>query len=113
VASEGIPLAGALRRLRRRHGPSACGRAALAISPALAAGLARLEEAAPQRFDGAPVLAADASDGLRLELADGGFVLWRASSTEPLLRLYAEARSAAALARRLAAAGSLLARVAR
>jgi phosphomannomutase len=37
-------------------------------------------------------------------------VLWRASRTEPVVRIYAEASSAAALRRRLRAAQTLLER---
>jgi phosphomannomutase len=57
---------------------------------------------------GARVIAAREFDGLRLEL-DGGFLMLRASGTEPVLRLYAEAASRAALARRLQAGARLLA----
>jgi phosphomannomutase len=110
LAISRVPLHEALRELRRRHGPSACGRSALALGERRAERLARLAEAPPRRFDESRVLAADASDGLRLELGDGGFVWWRASGTEPALRVYAEARSAAALRRRLAAAHRLLER---
>ena len=65
----------------------------------------RLERSPPRRFDGARVLAVDGRDGLRLALEDG-FVLWRASGTEPSLRVYAEAPTPRALARRLAAAAA-------
>jgi phosphomannomutase len=107
LAISRVPLHEALRELRRRHGPSACGRSALVLGARLAERFARLAEAPPERFDGSRVLAADRSDGLRLELGDGGFVWWRASGTEPALRLYAEAPSAAALRLRLAAARRL------
>jgi phosphomannomutase len=110
LAVSRVPLHDALRELRRRHGPSACGRCALAISPRLAERLARLAEAPPERFDGSRVLVADASDGLRLALGDGGFALFRISGTEPALRLYAEAPSAPALRRRLRCARELLQR---
>jgi phosphoglucomutase len=110
LATSRVPLAEALRALHRRHGASACGRSALAVSPRLAERLARLAEAPPERFDGAKVLVADASDGLRLALSDGGFALLRISGTEPALRLYAEARSVPALRRRLRCARALLVR---
>jgi phosphomannomutase len=41
-------------------------------------------------------------DGVRLVFEDG-FLYWRASGTEPAIRVYAEAPSQAALARRLRA----------
>jgi phosphomannomutase len=110
VALGRVPLHERLRALVARHGPSACGRTALALAPSLAAGYARLRASPPARIGGARVLAADAAEGLRLELADGGFVLWRASGTEPVLRIYAEAASAGALRARLGAARALLGR---
>jgi phosphomannomutase len=113
AAREGGDLRTALRALERRLGRAACGRAAVPWAPERAAALARLAAAPPARFDGQRVVAADAAEGVHLALADGGFVLWRASGTEPALRLYAEAGSRAALRRRLTAAARLLARAAR
>ena len=78
--------------------------------PRARAVLAALPRRAPRRFDGARVVRVGELDGLRLELEDG-FVLWRASGTEPLVRVYAEAPSRRALARRLAAAAARLGRV--
>jgi phosphomannomutase len=72
--------------------------------------VARLAASPPGRCDGARALGAEVGDGVRLALADGGFVLWRASRTEPVVRIYAEASSAAALRRRLRAAQTLLER---
>jgi phosphomannomutase len=57
--------------------------------------------------DGAAVLAVDRRDGLHLRLADG-FLMLRASGTEDVLRVYAEAPGAAGLARRLRAGEALL-----
>jgi phosphomannomutase/phosphoglucomutase len=50
---------------------------------------------------------AAADEGLRLVFEDG-FLFMRASGTEPVLRVYAEARSPRELARRLAAGARLL-----
>jgi phosphomannomutase len=111
AARERTPLREGLRALLRRHGPSACGRDALAA--AAATGLERLRAAPPARFDGTRVLSAETGDGLRLELADGGFVLWRRSGTEPVIRVYAEAASTLRLERRLRAAQALAARASR
>lgn len=113
VALQRVSLGESLRALERRVGRSACGRSALAASPGLLAALEGLAADPPARFDGARVLAVEADDGLRLGLDDGGFVLWRASGTEPLLRVHAEAPSAAGLRRRLRAAQGLAARAAR
>jgi len=113
AAMQRVPLIESVRALERRVGRSACGRTALLASPDLAAAVARITAAPPARFDGARIRAVDAEDGLRFELDDGGFVLLRASGTEPLLRVHAEAPSAAALRRRLRAARRLLARALR
>jgi phosphomannomutase len=112
AARERAPLRRALAALVRRHGGSACGRTAVAANADLLRAVAHLAGSPPERCDGARALAADAADGVRLALADGGFVLWRASRTEPVVRIYAEAPSRVALRRRLRAAQTLLERVA-
>jgi phosphoglucomutase len=108
VAESGAPLAARLAELRARHGAPACGRLSVPAGPRARAALVELARGAPRRFDGARVLGVERADGLRLALEDG-FVLWRASGTEPLLRVYAEAPSRRALRRRLAAAAAKLA----
>jgi phosphoglucomutase len=110
AARERAPLGKALAALARRHGRSACGRIAIPATAALARAAERLAAAPPDRVGGVRALAADRDDGLRIELADGGFVLVRASRTEPAIRVYAEAATAAALRRRLRAAMALLER---
>jgi phosphoglucomutase len=109
VTATGAPLAARLAELRRRHGAPACGRLSLPAGPQVCAALAALPRRVPRRFDGARTLRLTDLDGLRLELEDG-FVLWRASGTEPLVRVYAEAPTRRALARRLAAAAARLGR---
>ena len=89
-------------RSRAATARSACGRTAAGRAPGHERALARLAARAARcdataRARSRPT----ADDGVRLALADGGFVLWRASRTEPLMRVYAEASSAAALRRRL------------
>jgi phosphomannomutase len=107
AAEEGTPLRGRLRALARVHGPSACARAALRADPRARARLDRLAAAPPERVGGARVRAVERRDGVRLAFADG-FLLLRASGTEPVLRLYAEAPDRGRLARRLAAGRALL-----
>jgi phosphomannomutase len=58
--------------------------------------------------DGARVRAVTLRDGLYLAL-DDGFLMLRASGTEPLLRIYGEAPGSRLLTRRLAAGSELLA----
>jgi phosphoglucomutase len=108
VAATGAPLAQRLAELAARHGAPACGRRSHPLGPRTRTAFERLGRSVPRRFDGARVLEVESRDGLRLALEDG-FVLWRASGTEPLLRVYAEAPTRRALARRLAAAAARVA----
>lgn len=103
VARAGRPLRACIAELERRHGRSACGRRALPVGEAGARPLDRLAEQVPRRFDGVPVVDVQDDGGLKLTLADG-FVMFRASGTEPVLRVYAEAPGPRKLQRRLEAA---------
>ena len=69
----------------------------------------RLNQANPATIDGQPVTR-DTLDGFRFIFRDGSWLLIRASGTEPLLRIYAEADSMARVDR-LLEAGKLLAGV--
>jgi phosphomannomutase len=107
VASDGAPLRARLRALERLHGRRTCGRTALAPPPGSRERLARLRRAPPARVDGTRVRSVDVRDGLHLGF-DDGFLMLRASGTEPLLRLYGEAPDRPALRRRFAAGRRLL-----
>ncbi|MEN8161081.1 MAG: phosphoglucomutase/phosphomannomutase family protein, partial [Myxococcota bacterium] len=107
VAETGAPLRARLSELAARHGAPACGRRSVPLEPGARRAFARLSRRPPGRFDDARVLTVDDRDGLRLALEDG-FVLWRVSGTEPLLRVYAEAPTRRALGRRLTAAAARL-----
>jgi phosphomannomutase len=52
-----------------------------------------LAEAAPAQLDGETVARVDTTDGVKFYLADHSWLLIRPSGTEPVLRIYAEARS--------------------
>ena len=69
--------------------------------------LAALAKAPPERVAAARVREVDTRDGVRLGL-DDGFLMLRASGTEPVLRLYAEAPDPRTLALRFAAGWKLL-----
>jgi phosphomannomutase/phosphoglucomutase len=71
--------------------------------------LRRLRAAPPSRVARQRVREAVADDGLRL-VFDDGFLFLRVSGTEPVLRIYAEARSRRELALRLDAGARLLSR---
>ena len=60
-----------------------------------------------RRVAGEPVRSEPTADGLRLVLADG-FLMLRASSTESVLRIYAEASGPRRVRRRLSAGRELL-----
>jgi phosphoglucomutase len=107
LAATRQPLGRRLRVLDREHGPSACARAAFPADASARARLAGLVAAPPGRVDGHPVRGVEAADGLRLAFEDG-FLMLRASGTEPVLRIYAEAGGPRALARRLRAGRRLL-----
>ncbi|HEX6989793.1 MAG TPA: phosphoglucomutase/phosphomannomutase family protein [Bacillota bacterium] len=68
-----------------------------------------LREAPPDRFAGFAVTHIDSLDGVKLILGDHGWILFRPSGTEPVVRIYAEADDPAKL-RRLMAAGTARAR---
>jgi phosphoglucomutase len=112
VAKTAAPLRERLAALEREHGRSACGRIAIAANRRAQRGLSALGGALPSRVDGARVLECDEGDGLHLTLEDG-FLMFRASGTEPVLRIYAEARGPRLLSRRLRIGAQLLARAAR
>ncbi len=58
----------------------------------------------PSEFHGTKVARVVRIDGLKLVLADGSWVCYRLSGTEPVVRVYSEARSREALAKLSAAA---------
>jgi phosphomannomutase len=55
--------------------------------------VARLKENPPERIAGCAVRRVDPLDGVKLLLGDDGWILFRGSGTEPVLRIYCEARS--------------------
>jgi phosphomannomutase len=111
AASQRGGVAKRLEQLEDRFGRHACGRRALTGSPRLGRALAHLEASPPERIDGARVVAASSDDGLHLRLEDG-FVMWRHSGTESVVRVYAEAAGPRRLEGRLRAAERLIGRAA-
>jgi phosphoglucomutase len=61
-------------------------------------------QAEPREFFGGKVAQVVRTDGLKLVLDDGSWVCYRLSGTEPVVRVYAEARSAEGLDQLIAAA---------
>jgi len=101
VATSGASLGARLAKLEREHGASHCGRVAVAGSPECRDRLTALQADPPARVGGLSVGAVETRDGLHLALPDG-FLMLRASGTEPAVRVYAEATTARALRARLA-----------
>ncbi len=56
-----------------------------------------LVDRAPTTINGETVARIDTKDGVKFYLADGSWLLIRPSGTEPVLRVYAEARSPEAM----------------
>jgi phosphomannomutase len=100
AATSGEPLRSRLRALERRLGASASGRTAIPGTAAIHAALERLMACPPDRVGRDRVRSALCRDGVRLAL-DDGFLMLRASGTEPLVRVYADAPTTGALRKRL------------
>lgn len=107
VAASGGCLRTKLRDIEAKHGKRVCSRKSVSICERIRERLRQLEQAPPGRFEGARVRAIETLDGIRFDL-DDGFLMFRASGTEPLLRIYAEAPSKRALDRRFAAGAHAL-----
>jgi phosphomannomutase len=72
-----------------------------------AALVAGLVESAPKSLAGVPLVSINSRDGVKYLLADDSWLLIRPSGTEPVLRVYAEAHSAAMVEALLAAGRTL------
>ena len=97
IAERRASLGEQLRDLFRRAGGEFWPiRVNLALDEDVRAALPKRLAEAPTRFGGKSVTKLDRTDGLKLILDDGSWVLLRPSGTEPLIRVYAEAASPAA-----------------
>lgn len=110
VASQNGGLQERLAELEKRFGRLACGRRSIPASPVLTRAFDRLCLSPPERVGDAAVRGVSSEDGVYLAL-DDGFVMWRRSGTEPVLRIYAEAGGPRLLARRMEEALALLRRL--
>lgn len=104
VAVERKSLGELLADLYRRVGEFHTGRQNLHLSPELEAAYPAKLVNLPASIAGRQVTEVIRIDGVKLLLAGGGWVLFRKSGTEPVVRVYAEAHSAAELAELSAAA---------
>jgi phosphomannomutase len=101
VATSGEPLETHVGRLESRHGRSACGRRALARTASTDDAFDAIGRNPPARLDDSSIEQVEVGDSLRFDLADGGFLMFRRSGTEPMMRIYAEAKTQSALEKRL------------
>ncbi len=93
-----------LAYLYDKVGPHYYRRLDFELAPEASSALARrVLQGKPETINGTRVTRLDTSDGFRFLLADGSWLLIRASGTEPVLRLYAESDSLARVERLLEA----------
>ena len=103
VAREGLTVRQLLERLYSQVGRFLTKRENLTLSPEQEGGFADKLRAAPDSFAGQRVKDVVTVDGTKFVLADGSWLLFRKSGTEPVVRLYAEAASEERLKALLAA----------
>jgi phosphomannomutase len=96
VVASGTSLDALIRSLEAEAGAAVYRRRDYTLHPDLGRRLvARLDAAPPERFGPRPVTRVETLDGRKYWLDDGAWVLVRASGTEPMLRIYVEAPTAA------------------
>lgn len=86
-----------LARIHEITGPFAYDRVDLHLSSRaqMTEAVASLKASPPSTVGGAKVMSVETVDGVKLRLADDAWILFRPSGTEPVLRVYVEAPSAA------------------
>lgn len=107
MAARGKSLAGQVQALMDQVGPHYYARRDLPLPGPGPYSLEPLLASPPARIASFPVAEVETTDGVKLLLGDPGWVLFRMSGTEPLLRVYAEMESEAALTAVLIAAARL------
>jgi alpha-D-glucose phosphate-specific phosphoglucomutase len=109
-AVAGRPLSAVLAELMQEVGPAYSRRIDLRYAEEEKAAIMRaLKDGSPTEVGGVAVTGVNRADGVKVLLADGSWVLVRASGTEPLLRVYVEAGSPEQLEQRIADARAWLA----
>jgi alpha-D-glucose phosphate-specific phosphoglucomutase len=108
VAVEGKTLSQLLSNLYKRVGEFHTARKNLRLSMSLAEKIGAKLASPPDKLDGKAVKQLVKTDGIKLILEDGSWALFRKSGTEPVVRVYTEARSAMELNSLTAAAVSFV-----
>lgn len=95
MASARAPLHEIIADLQAQAGPAHYARHDATLAKQLPKGevVKRVSENAPAQIAGETVARVDTMDGVKFYLADGSWLLVRPSGTEPVLRIYAEARA--------------------
>ncbi len=104
VAVEGKTIGQLLSDLYKRVGEFHTSRKNLRLSSELAGKIGEKLASPPSSLAGLKVESVVSTDGVKLILEDGSWALFRKSGTEPVVRVYTEAGSKAALERLTAAA---------
>jgi phosphomannomutase len=108
VARESARPCELLARLHRKYGPLFTRRIAITSTPPLLERLAAMQAEPPLRLAGRRVRDAARDDGLHISFGEDEWVHFRPSGTEPVIRVYAEARTRQRLDRILGGARSTL-----
>lgn len=88
------PLSAVFQKVMKKYGAYYSARIDLHLeAQAKDALMQKMRESTPHQVAGARVLNVQTVDGVKLNLADGGWLLMRPSGTEPLVRVYIEART--------------------
>jgi len=104
VARRGMSLGNQLAKLFADVGSFYPLRENFSLTPEVKAKFTEKLRRDPSEFHGTKVAEVVRTDGLKLVLADGSWVCYRLSGTEPVVRVYSEARSKEDLAKLSAAA---------
>jgi phosphomannomutase len=104
VARRGVSLGAQLEQVFAKVGSYYPLRENFRLTPDVKAKFTEKLRSDPVEFHGTKVAQVARTDGLKLVLADGSWVCYRLSGTEPVVRAYSEARSREGLAKLSAAA---------
>lgn len=93
MAMTGMPLGVLVREMESEYGPHRYGRLDLRLASLddRDRAVASIAASPPDRLLSLPVRHVETMDGVKLTRADHSWLMLRASGTEPLLRIYAEA----------------------